>query len=84
MQKQGKSARIALVGEMLEVIESKNRALSGLSGQAIDETRNTIKIQTKKGTKTIIKDQVTIKVKNRIIEGKKLLGRIEGRIKNSV
>jgi RNase P/RNase MRP subunit p29 len=81
MQKQRKSARIALVGEMLEVVHSRNQALTGLSGQIIDETKNTIEIQTEEGTKTIPKDQVTIKIKNKIIDGKRLIGRIEARLK---
>lgn len=81
MSKHQKSARIALIGAVLEVVDSKNPAFAGLSGQVVDETKNTIKIRTEKGTKTIIKDQVTIKIQNKTIEGKKLLGRIEARLK---
>ena len=83
MQKQGKSARIALVGETLEVVKSENQPLVGLSGKVIDETKNTIRISSQKGIKTLIKDQVTIKLNNKTIDGKKLSGRIESRIKNS-
>ncbi|MBW2965407.1 ribonuclease P protein subunit, partial [Candidatus Woesearchaeota archaeon] len=45
MQKQAKSARFALIGQTLEVLESSNPSLKGLRGQAIDETRNTITIK---------------------------------------
>jgi ribonuclease P protein subunit POP4 len=81
MSKQGNPARIALVGEMLEVMDSGNPSLVGLKGEIIDETKNTIKIQTNKTIKTIPKDQVTIKVKNKPIDGKRISGRIETRIK---
>ena len=81
MSKQENSAKVALVGETVQVTDSQNPALVGLSGQAIDETRNTIVIQTLKGKKTIIKEQVTIKIANNTINGKKLTGRIENRIK---
>ncbi|NQU79833.1 ribonuclease P protein subunit [Candidatus Woesearchaeota archaeon] len=71
------------MGEMLRVTESQNPSLVGIEGKVIDETRHTIEIETKKGIKTIIKDQVTVNINGKIIEGKKLEGRIEERIKNS-
>jgi RNase P/RNase MRP subunit p29 len=82
MKHQSRDAKVALIGETLEVVESKNRTLVGIRGQAIDETRNTITIRTKDGIKRVIKDQVTFKVGNKRIEGKKLSGRIEARIKS--
>ena len=81
MLKQGKPARIAIIGETLEVLDSDNPALKGIRGQVLDETRNTIKILTEKGTKTMIKEQVTIKINDRTIEGKELVGRIHERLK---
>jgi len=81
MQKQGKTAKVALVGETVLVTEAKNKANAGMRGQVTDETRNTIKIRTSEGTKTLIKEQITIKIKNKTITGQKLLGRAEERIK---
>ena len=81
MKNQGKSAKIALIGETLEVTDSRNRMFTGMRGKVVDETRNTLTIMTEKGTKRVIKDQVILKVGNRTIEGKKLSGRIEARIK---
>lgn len=75
-------AKVALIGETLEVAESKNKTLAGIRGQAIDETRNTITIRTKDGVKRVIKDQATFMVGNKRIDGKKLSGRIETRIKS--
>lgn len=81
MQKPAKSARFALIGKRLEVLEAGNPALRGLCGQITDETRNTIKIKTENGTKTIIKDQAVLKIDEIKINGKQLIGRIQERIK---
>lgn len=81
MTKQGKAARNALIGGKLEVVESSNKPLIGLTGQVTNETKNTITIMTDKGEKTLIKDQVTVKILDRTIDGKTLVGRIEARIK---
>ena len=81
MQKKPKPARIAIIGEPIEVVEAKNLSLNGIRGQVVDETKNTIIIKTDKGTKTMVKDQITIKINNKTINGKKLSGRIEMRIK---
>jgi ribonuclease P protein subunit POP4 len=81
MSKQAKSAKIALIGELLEVVSSRNPLLKGLRGKVVDETRNTLKIQTTGGTKTLIKNQVVIKIENKTINGETLSGRIEERLK---
>jgi RNase P/RNase MRP subunit p29 len=81
MSKQGKTARTAIIGETLEVIASKNPDIKGMRGTVLDETRNTIKIMTRKGAKTLVKDQITITIKGRTIDGKELVGRIHERLK---
>ena len=53
-----------LIGCFGEVIESKNKALIGLKGKIIDETKNTIKIQVRDKIKIISKNQVKIKIEN--------------------
>jgi len=81
MQKKGKSAKTALIGELIEVVEAKNPSLTGIRGKTIDETRNTIIIDTEDGAKTLIKDKITIKINGKTIHGEKLTGRTEERIK---
>ena len=81
MQKRDKNARIGLIGRLIEVVKSSNPGVAGIRGKTIDETRNTIKIETEKGTKTIIKDQVEIRTQEKTINGKMLTGRIHERIK---
>ena len=72
---------MAIIGSSIQIEDAKNKTLTGTSGKIIDETRNTITIQTGKGTKKIIKEQATFKINNKTIEGKTLIGRTEARIK---
>ena len=51
----------SLIGKDIEIISSKNKSLFGLKGRVIDETKNTIRIETRNKIKTIIKTQVKIK-----------------------
>ena len=50
-----------IIGSNIEIIESKNKTLVGLKGKVIDQTKNTIRLDTKKGTKKIILSHVKIK-----------------------
>ena len=76
----------------MEVIESKNKNLIGIKGTIIDETRNTLKIKVEDNNnlgshhnKTLLKDQVTLKIfvdNNEIkVSGELLVGRPEDRLK---
>ena len=50
-------------------------------GKIIDETKNTITIKTKKGTKKILKSNSIIEIRGRLIDGKGLTKRPEDRMK---
>ena len=50
-----------MIGSNIEITKSKNTSLIGLKGKVIDETKNRITIETKKGVKKIIKSQIKIK-----------------------
>ncbi len=81
--------RVEFIGLRVEIIEAKNPSLVGLKGKIIDETKNTITIETKdKETKKIIKNQVTFKTKIKektfIIKGEVLQGRPEDRLKKKI
>jgi RNase P/RNase MRP subunit p29 len=76
-----KPARDALIGEEAEIIGAKNKTLIGLQGTITDETKNMLEISTKKGNKKLIKGQITIRTKEKTIEGKNIQGRTETRIK---
>lgn len=74
-----------LIGLKAEIADAKNKANIGIKGKIIDETRNTIMIETKKGVKRLIKENITIDVffrgKQIRIKGGLLVGRPEDRIK---
>jgi ribonuclease P protein subunit POP4 len=48
------------IGKLIEIIDSKNKTLIGIKGKVIDETKNTLTIQTKSRIIKIIKTQVKI------------------------
>lgn len=71
-----------LIGYTTTVSKSKNKNNIGISGEIIDETRNTLTVETKeKERKRLIKDQNTFTIKNQEIDGSDLQGRPEERIK---
>ncbi|MFO8016413.1 MAG: ribonuclease P protein subunit [Candidatus Woesearchaeota archaeon] len=74
-----------LVGRRIKVTGSSNECDKGLTGKIADETRNTITIETGKGMKKLIKDNITIETdidsEKISIKGSLLTGRPEDRIK---
>ena len=74
-----------LIGLNTNVVESKNKANIGISGKIIDETKNTIIIESKGRKKSLFKNNIIIDVHldNKIvrINGKLLLGRPKERVK---
>ena len=75
--------REELIGLHVEVTGAKNPALKGITGVIIDETKNTLSIEQNHTTKTVLKEQVTLKITkgqhSMRVEGKMLLGRPEDR-----
>ncbi|MEK6934486.1 MAG: ribonuclease P protein subunit [Nanoarchaeota archaeon] len=76
-----KITRHELIGLKVEITNSANSSLKGIKGKIIDETKNTITIETKNNHKKIIKSQVKMKINNKEIDGTDLVGRPEERIK---
>lgn len=78
-------AKHELIGLMTTITESTNKSQKGIKGKIIDETKHTIKIQTKNGTKTIQKKNITIEIevenKKIRINGKVIEGKPEERVK---
>ena len=79
-------AKFPLIGLEVLVTNSKNPSVLGVRGTIINETKNTLVIETTEGKKTFIKNQVTLKVmkSGEIIKGTKIVGRPEERIKSKV
>lgn len=78
--------RHELIGLACRVKESTNKALIGLEGRVVDETRQTLTLEVKGKEKSLIKDQCVFSFKIPSgkwvrVEGKILVARPEDRIK---
>ncbi len=81
--------RHELIGLEVTVAESTNKQIVGLHGKVVDESRQTLKIKSEKGEKTVVKDQcifsfclptgICVRV-----EGKQLVSRPEDRVKKKL
>jgi len=79
-------SRHELIGLKAAIARSSNRSLAGTSGRIVDETRNTIKLSTRKGLKVIPKEAAVFRLDlpdGSIVEvdGARLVGRPENRMK---
>lgn len=74
-----------LIGLEVMVVDPKNRCNLNMKGRIIDETKNTLTIETGKGEKKLMKSQnrfmFMVNRKKVVVEGKLLQGRPEERIK---
>jgi ribonuclease P protein subunit POP4 len=78
--------RHELIGLKTIVARSSDRFLVGTRGRVIDETRNTLKLSTRKGVKVIPKGVAVFRFDlpdgcSVEVEGAKLVGRPENRMK---
>jgi len=79
-------AKHELIGLRIKVIDSRNKGNIGIKGTIIDETKNTLIIETTEGKrKTIFKNNIVIETeinnKKIQIKGQSILGRPQDRIK---
>lgn len=78
--------RHEFIGLTIEVTDSNHKECVGIKGKIIDETRNTLVVDTGDDEKRLIKDQVEFKLylpedKIVLVEGKYIVARPEDRIK---
>ena len=85
MEGKNQAFRDEIIGCEIKVVDALNKSLVGIRGKAVDETKNTITLETAGGIKKILKAQVKIELndgtKKIIIEGESLAKRPEERIK---
>lgn len=85
MEGKNKAFRDEIIGCEIKIVDALNKSLVGIRGKAVDETKNTITVETTNGIKKILKGHVKIELvdgeKKVIIEGKSLAKRPEERIK---
>jgi ribonuclease P protein subunit POP4 len=77
--------RHELIGLDVAVVDAGNQSLIGLQGKIVNETRNTLELDTPKGRKTLLKGGIVLRMviagEAIRVEGKFLVGRSEDRIK---
>jgi len=81
--------RHELIGLNVKVSQATNPAIKGIRGAIVDETKNTLKIQSRRGTLMIPKDIATFRFNlpdgvQVDVDGRRLTGRPEGRLKTRV
>jgi len=81
--KQKKSFPYELIGEIVEIVDAKNKHDLKIKGKIVDETKSTIIIKDHGKIKRLFKQNIIIKLMNsgQLVEGKQLLKRSEERIK---
>ncbi len=75
-----------LIGLNVSIVGSSDETLMGLSGEVIDETKQTLRVKSEQGVKIVPKANVTLKVdlpdgQSVTISGKKIMYRPEDRIR---
>jgi ribonuclease P protein subunit POP4 len=78
--------RHELIGLSVKVTRSTNPSSIGIEGRVVDESRNTLTIETEKGKKNIVKEQCTFSIElpsgeRVVVDGRVLVARPEDRIK---
>ena len=78
--------RHELISLPVKIVKSTDTTQKGITGKIIDETYNTLKIETKNGEKSVIKENCvfmfTLPNKTKVqVDGKLLVSRPEDRIK---
>jgi len=81
--------RHELIGLEVRVVWSRNPSQIGISGRVVDETRQMLSIETKRGVKNIAKDQAVFSFHLPSgewvrVDGKLLVARPEDRIKKKL
>lgn len=63
-----------LIGTQARVVASTNAELVGLTGEIVEEGRDTIRLRTSDGEKLLVKHTITLEVNGRTINGATLRG----------
>ena len=72
------------IGKHAKITKAANKSLTGLEGTVVDETRNTVIIETEKGVKRVQKHGTVFEIDGQEVEGDEVLAAPEERIKIKV
>lgn len=70
-----------LLGNTVVVVDAANKSLVGLTGIVVEDGKDTLRVNTSRGEKLLVKHTITIKTEGFIIEGKDLVGTHASRTK---
>ena len=70
-----------LIGKKITIIESTNKTEVGISGEVVDETKETFTVITENGEKMLFKKNIVFTLNSERVEGKSIRKRPEERIK---
>lgn len=70
------------IGKQVKVLEATNTTYINIKGVIIDETKNAFLIKTNTSEKLVLKKHVTFEINNEIIQGNKIIKRLENRLKS--
>jgi len=72
------------IGKHLKVVESTNKDAQHIEGVIVDETKNTISVETERGTKKVQKRGTIFEIDGQQVSGDNILASPEERIKLKV
>jgi len=74
-----------LIGELMEVVKTTNKANLTVKGKIVDETKSTLKIEQRGKIKILLKSSIVFKISRtgEVIEGKTIIKRPEDRVKGN-
>jgi len=79
------NSKEVLIGQEAKIVGSSNPSCIGIKGVIVDETANMLDLEDEDGKiRRLIKKNVIIEINGERIDGIKLIGRPENRIKNRV
>lgn len=73
--------RDEFIGCEVEILKSKNKSLESIKGTITDEGKNSFKIRTINGEKTVLKSNTIFSITGKVVDGNKILKSPQDRIK---
>lgn len=79
-----KKEAIQLIGQEVKIVTASNKSLEGLKGRIVDETRNTLSIESGGKIRKVLKKEISLEIVQEIIRGEDLIGMLSERLKKRI